>query len=333
MPRKKVSKWAPVQVIPDKKLDSKTCGHNYCELDAENECCSCGDGRPFSNEGYRVYMDGKGFVMAADRGAHYCATCKLAERWKPLKPHAYWRPKKCGHNFCQTFGENACCHCGDLRSGQYFPVYVDGVGWGNQNGSKSMHYCEGCKDPSSEQIIHVFSQGAKIVQKGPAGAKAAPARAKVLDLKYCHHSPDIPVDCKICKAKGNEDSLREYLNPMGFSDEEITQSIVSHYLDKDEPPTVENLMAILLQRQVELEKKRLMQPSAPLADENMKREVEAEKEKNCMVCFENQVNCVLIPCGHMGFCYDCGEKIREDDYHACPLCRTEIQMVVKTFKV
>ena len=61
----------------------------------------------------------------------------------------------------------------------------------------------------------------------------------------------------------------------------------------------------------------------------MKQMPEAKKmlnatEHTCSVCYEAQLNTVVIPCGHM-FCNGCVEKSQQ----SCPMCRTHIERKVK----
>lgn len=56
-----------------------------------------------------------------------------------------------------------------------------------------------------------------------------------------------------------------------------------------------------------------------------KREIQAAVME-CKICFGTAINCVFIPCGHLTACYECGSPLRH-----CPMCRTAITSVVKTF--
>lgn len=47
---------------------------------------------------------------------------------------------------------------------------------------------------------------------------------------------------------------------------------------------------------------------------------------DCCVCFENQRNCVFIPCGHLCTCLECGKALKE-----CPICRKGITIVQQVF--
>ena len=47
----------------------------------------------------------------------------------------------------------------------------------------------------------------------------------------------------------------------------------------------------------------------------------------CKVCMDNWVDCVLLECGHMMTCVECGKKLQE-----CPMCRQNISRIVRVFK-
>ena len=52
----------------------------------------------------------------------------------------------------------------------------------------------------------------------------------------------------------------------------------------------------------------------------------------CLVCFENAVDCVLYTCGHMCLCYDCAVDIKSNQNALCPICRQEIKDIIKTYR-
>lgn len=49
---------------------------------------------------------------------------------------------------------------------------------------------------------------------------------------------------------------------------------------------------------------------------------------SCKICFARMVDCVLIPCGHLGFCMGCIKDITE-----CPTCTREIEKKLKLYRV
>jgi hypothetical protein len=55
------------------------------------------------------------------------------------------------------------------------------------------------------------------------------------------------------------------------------------------------------------------------------------QSKDCPICFERPINCVLYQCGHMCTCYECGVKQWKTQSRTCPICRTIIKDVIKTY--
>jgi esterase/lipase len=53
------------------------------------------------------------------------------------------------------------------------------------------------------------------------------------------------------------------------------------------------------------------------------------QKKMCPVCFDNEVNTALVPCGHT-YCKGCSEQDRSR-YAKCPQCRTQINARIKIF--
>ena len=53
----------------------------------------------------------------------------------------------------------------------------------------------------------------------------------------------------------------------------------------------------------------------------------------CTVCYENVVDCVLYQCGHMCMCYECAlQQWKGRGQGFCPICRSPIRDVIKTFR-
>lgn len=54
---------------------------------------------------------------------------------------------------------------------------------------------------------------------------------------------------------------------------------------------------------------------------------------DCVICFEQPIDSVLYKCGHMCMCYECALKQwKSTDGCNCPLCRTVICDVIRTYK-
>ncbi|GMI78485.1 ABERRANT POLLEN DEVELOPMENT 1 [Hibiscus trionum] len=54
-------------------------------------------------------------------------------------------------------------------------------------------------------------------------------------------------------------------------------------------------------------------------------------EKVCIICYDDERSCFFVPCGHCATCYDCAQRVMEENNKMCPICRKPIQEVRKLF--
>ena len=47
----------------------------------------------------------------------------------------------------------------------------------------------------------------------------------------------------------------------------------------------------------------------------------------CSICFNNEANAVIVPCGHGGICYHCSSELKRN--RKCHICRVEVKHVVE----
>ena len=52
-------------------------------------------------------------------------------------------------------------------------------------------------------------------------------------------------------------------------------------------------------------------------------------EETCKICFQEEVNTVLVPCGHIVAFSKCAERLQEKP---CPICKSGVCFVQKTFR-
>lgn len=76
---------------------------------------------------------------------------------------------------------------------------------------------------------------------------------------------------------------------------------------------------------LELSKKPVSGENEKLEDEN--HEISGGSSSECVVCLEDSVDSVIVPCGHLCCCESCASQLT-----ACPVCRGSVTQVVKTFK-
>ncbi|CAG0905481.1 unnamed protein product, partial [Cyprideis torosa] len=53
----------------------------------------------------------------------------------------------------------------------------------------------------------------------------------------------------------------------------------------------------------------------------------ASYDNLCKICMDATIDCVMLECGHMATCTQCGKQMNE-----CPICRQCVVRVVHTFK-
>ncbi|RZC37495.1 Fe hyd lg C, Ank 2 and/or zf-C3HC4 3 domain containing protein [Asbolus verrucosus] len=78
-----------------------------------------------------------------------------------------------------------------------------------------------------------------------------------------------------------------------------------------------------------VEKTELLEKAERLWHDNHKHKSELSEnlEDLCKLCMDAPLDCVLLECGHIATCIDCGKKLAE-----CPICRQYVSRVVRTFK-
>ena len=61
----------------------------------------------------------------------------------------------------------------------------------------------------------------------------------------------------------------------------------------------------------------------------MEDKYDAENEASkCKVCMDADINCVILDCGHLVSCNQCGKKLTE-----CPICRQQVLEVLSVANV
>lgn len=56
-------------------------------------------------------------------------------------------------------------------------------------------------------------------------------------------------------------------------------------------------------------------------------EMENLDENLCKICWDEPIECVILECGHMACCLNCGKQMSE-----CPICKQYVVRVVRFFK-
>ncbi|XP_002738165.1 protein neuralized-like [Saccoglossus kowalevskii] len=54
--------------------------------------------------------------------------------------------------------------------------------------------------------------------------------------------------------------------------------------------------------------------------------------EECVICYDRPVDSVIYTCGHMCLCHPCGVKLKQQAGAVCPICRSILRDVIKTYK-
>ncbi|KXS10063.1 hypothetical protein M427DRAFT_63002 [Gonapodya prolifera JEL478] len=84
------------------------------------------------------------------------------------------------------------------------------------------------------------------------------------------------------------------------------------------------------ERERELEREREAAAAAAAAAALVPPPPPDEQAKECIVCFDQPKEAVLVPCGHIGMCMACAEQLKRQGKR-CPICRQNIERVIKAW--
>jgi len=94
---------------------------------------------------------------------------------------------------------------------------------------------------------------------------------------------------------------------------------------RNEPP---NNNSNIFTTQPPIPKRRKRPPKPPVRKNQIRKSSASsiDENKECKICFDTTIDCVLLPCGHMCACYGCAEQLKN-----CPICRGRITQVQRVF--
>jgi hypothetical protein len=83
----------------------------------------------------------------------------------------------------------------------------------------------------------------------------------------------------------------------------------------------------------ELQQQQRKQQQQQLAIDDALEDVEIINDdiEKCKICWDNDINCVILECGHIAMCMDCFNDPNFIKDKGCPICRADIVRVVQTY--
>ena len=61
----------------------------------------------------------------------------------------------------------------------------------------------------------------------------------------------------------------------------------------------------------------------------IQEEDDSQEKDTCKICFVNEINAVILPCGHFAICTVCGQSLKGK---RCPICRKGIKRIQQIFR-
>ncbi|KAK1930915.1 Sacsin [Phytophthora citrophthora] len=168
-----------------------------------------------------------------------------------------------------------------------------------------------------------FFQSARVGTSGDSSENAATTQQVTRPPK---HSEDVSLPQSVVaispEVQGNElSSVKPPAIPVSSANILSAVNDLLSRLNVTLDTNVEDLMAenLRLQRQLEVAEAGRRAAAAQI-DSVLREKKEAQDSLVCAVCLENQVNRVLIPCGHI-YCASCVQQLPRP---SCPICRQNI---------
>ena len=94
------------------------------------------------------------------------------------------------------------------------------------------------------------------------------------------------------------------------------------------PPTTPATVNLFEQDELNSLQQRMQDMKAVATYNQNQTEEKTESDENmCKICYENTMDVLLYPCGHVVICAGCAQKLSD-----CPVCRKAITDIVKIFK-
>jgi len=140
---------------------------------------------------------------------------------------------------------------------------------------------------------------------------------------FNHEEEEVQDDGRVLKKKKAliSNKLVEDLIQLGYHKGDILESMYTINEANEDANKISNVVKELERKKDERRKEMEVEHSSKSKDDD------GDEENSCKICFENRIDCVIIPCGHISICINCSVGLK-----LCPMCRQDIVQVIKTFK-
>jgi hypothetical protein len=170
------------------------------------------------------------------------------------------------------------------------------------------------------------------------------ARIRKRDI-LAHHlfGTSLPPDPVVEAEKKKEAELQAQLQARREAEERLAKQRIEQQAKRE---AEEKFHREQLNRFMSIEEGKLREQERKLRLEQMENELEARfvtllnvinaniqtDKSKCSICFEDNANTAVIPCGHEFFCFECIDEYRKMyPNRGCPICKGKMESVNKIF--
>ncbi|XP_029174169.1 E3 ubiquitin-protein ligase RNF34 isoform X4 [Nylanderia fulva] len=200
---------------------------------------------------------------------------------------------------------------------------------------------EASESSHSSPIISVPLSDSESPEEGPTKSSSNDTRVEIQEISETDSSPVEPNNAaepliteheEISEAS-NEEKKSDMVTEIPMWSDKVQLSDIKEASEL-EYLNVKQLKNLLSTNRVDykgcLERQELLNRVSRLWQEYTQSRQDVEKlseEELCKICWDAPIECVILECGHMACCINCGKQMSE-----CPICKQYVVRVVRFFK-
>lgn len=200
---------------------------------------------------------------------------------------------------------------------------------------------EASESSESSPIISVPLSDSESPEEGPTKSSSNDTRVEIQEVSETDSSPVEPnnaaepliTEHEEVFAASNDEKKSDMVTEIPTWSDKVQLSDIKEASEL-EYLNVKQLKNLLSTNRVDykgcLERQELLNRVTRLWQEYKQSRQDVEKlseEELCKICWDAPIECVILECGHMACCINCGKQMSE-----CPICKQYVVRVVRFFK-
>ncbi|OWF44900.1 E3 ubiquitin-protein ligase RNF34-like [Mizuhopecten yessoensis] len=224
----------------------------------------------------------------------------------------------------------------DLESLSRQPSSLSGstISSGGTQDTHNSHQPQGPQTPAPQQPTQPpapeseAERGDRLRQRQEAEMRQAMFRQEIFGEEEDEEVPRETATPRVRMNLGQINSLEDVDN---LTVRQLKEVLVTNFVNYkgccEKPELVDRVKR--LWREHKTNEQKVKDIDSPESKDQKAEPVTGEKPEDdiCKICMDAAIDCVLLECGHMISCTQCGRRLNE-----CPICRQYVVRVVHTFK-